>query len=59
MQVDGNTVITLSLSLDKTNAVLASLSQQPYQQVAGLIADIQQQASMQLQPKPPVAEASE
>jgi hypothetical protein len=48
MQLDGKTPITLNLSLDKVNVVLGSLSAQPYQQVAGLIADIQQQASAQL-----------
>jgi hypothetical protein len=49
MQIDGNTTISLRLSLDKVNTVLGALSSQPYQQVAGLITDIQQQATAQLQ----------
>lgn len=62
MQIDGNTPVTITLSLDKVNNVLGALSAQPYQQVAGLIAEIQLQASTQLkaaQPQPGVVKDTE
>lgn len=63
MEINGNTVISVSLSLDKINVILGSLSKLPYDTVAGLIAEIQQQAQMQLvalqQPAPaPASEAA-
>lgn len=60
MQLDSNTPIVLNLTVETTNAVLHSLSQQPYERVAGIIAMIQQQAAPQIQaaqaPPVPVAE---
>lgn len=55
MQIDGNKNLVLNLTLDATNMVLKSLSAQPYEHVAGIIASIQQQASIQLQPAPEAA----
>lgn len=48
MQLDENMPITLNLNLGKTNAILASLSKQPFEMVAGIITDIQQQAGPQV-----------
>lgn len=61
MQLDGNIPITLNLNVDTTNAVLHSLSQQPYERVAGIIAMIQQQAGPQIQAAqtPPAAPVPE
>lgn len=50
MQIDPNKNLVISVSIDMTNAILKALSAQPYEQVAGIIATIQQQASSQLQP---------
>lgn len=54
MQIDGNTPVTLNLNVDIINAILAALSQQPYERVAGIIAMIQQQAAPQIDPPKPV-----
>lgn len=60
MQLDGNKNLVINVTLDMTNVILKALSAQPYEQVAGIIASIQQQASIQLQPaKEPVAVAAE
>lgn len=48
MQIDGNTPITLNVTVDITNAILGALSAQPYERVAGIIANIQQQATPQV-----------
>ncbi|MFN8395703.1 MAG: hypothetical protein U0176_13780 [Bacteroidia bacterium] len=40
--------ITLSLSIEEVNNILALLGNQPYVQVFGLVQKIQQQASAQL-----------
>lgn len=40
--------ITLSLSIEEVNNILALLGNQPYVQVFGLVQKIQQQASTQL-----------
>lgn len=48
MQIDGKTTISLSVTLDSTNVILAALSAQPYERVAGLITTIQQQAAAQI-----------
>ncbi|QLQ31695.1 MAG: hypothetical protein HZT40_08940 [Candidatus Thiothrix singaporensis] len=54
--------IQLSLSIDEVNLILESLGQQPYRTVHQLIANIHQQAQMQLQPpasdKPAVPSAN-
>ena len=55
MQLDGNKNLVINVSLDMTNTILKALSAQPYEQVAGIIASIQQQASIQLQPSAPEA----
>jgi hypothetical protein len=47
--------ISLHLSIDEVNMLLASLGNQPYVQVFGLVQKIQQQASAQL----PVADNSQ
>ena len=49
MPIDGNTPINLTVSLDSANVILASLSAQPYEKVAGIIGSIQQQAAPQVQ----------
>jgi hypothetical protein len=49
-----NPEITLKLTLDKVNAILQSLGQGPFVQVADLIGEIRTQASGQL----PASEAS-
>ena len=48
MDLDPNIPIELTLSLGKVNLVLSALSKAPYEQVAGLIAEIQQTASTQI-----------
>ena len=48
MDIDGNTPITLTMSVDKINFILAALSTQPYERVAGLITEIQRQAAPQV-----------
>lgn len=48
MNSDANTPIKLTLSFEMTNVVLAALSTQPYERVAGIIATIQQQATPQI-----------
>jgi hypothetical protein len=62
MQLDGNMPINVTLSLDKINVVLGALSTLPYERVAGLIAEVQQQAAPQVmaaqQPPAPAAEES-
>lgn len=45
---DNNIIITLNLTLAKTNSVLGALSKMPFEQVAGLITEIQQQAGPQV-----------
>lgn len=50
MQVDANTPITLHVSVEKAQVILAALSTQPYERVVGLITEIQQQAANQLAP---------
>lgn len=49
MQLDDNMPIQLNLNVGLTNVILGSLSAQPYDKVAGIIANIQQQAAMQIQ----------
>jgi hypothetical protein len=44
--------ITLQLTIDEVNLLLASLGNQPYVQVFGLVLKIQQQAGSQLQAQP-------
>lgn len=48
MQLDGKTPLNLTLTLDMVNIVLAALSTQSYERVAGIIAAIQQQAAPQI-----------
>lgn len=48
MKLDGNTIISLDLSVDMTNIILGALSSQPYERVAGIITSIQAQAAKQL-----------
>ena len=48
MKLDGNTIISLDLSVDMTNIILGALSSQPYERVAGIITSIQTQAAKQL-----------
>ncbi len=48
---------TLELVLKDANTVLQALSQLPYAQVVELIENIKAQASRQLQPEQPPAEA--
>jgi hypothetical protein len=43
-------MINLELKVEETNLVLNALSQLPFAQVAGLIANIRAQAEKQLQP---------
>lgn len=45
-------MLKLELSLDETNAVLASLGKMPFEAVAGLIQKIKDQAVPQLQNMP-------
>ncbi|TXH09426.1 MAG: hypothetical protein E6R03_16775 [Hyphomicrobiaceae bacterium] len=64
MDLDQNMPINLSLPLGQVNIVLAALSTQPYDRVAGLIAEIQRQAAPQVMaaqqpPVPQTAEVSE
>jgi len=47
-EVNGNTLINLTVSVDMTNVILGALSTQPYDRVAGIIGHIQQQAQSQL-----------
>lgn len=42
--------ITITLNLNEANAILGSLGKQPYDEVAGLIAKIREQALEQLNP---------
>lgn len=42
--------LQLSLSIDEVNLILEALGQQPYRTVHQLIANIHQQAQMQMQP---------
>ena len=48
MQIDRNKTLVINVTLDMTNTILKALSAQPYEQVAGIITSIQQQASSQL-----------
>lgn len=50
MQIDGKTMINLTLSVDNTNIILGALTGQPYERVVNVIADIQQQALAQISP---------
>lgn len=59
MKLDGNTQIQITLSVDMTNIVLAALSTQPYERVAGIITTIQSQAASQLVPKETVGKPEE
>jgi len=43
--------LTLNLTLDQTNVVIAALAKQPFEAVADLIGLIRQQAMDQLQPQ--------
>lgn len=45
---DNNIIITLNLTLAKTNILIGALVKQPFEQVAGLIQEIQQQAGPQV-----------
>lgn len=59
MQINGNTPVNLTLSVDAVNTLLASLSAQPYERVAGLIDNIKQQATAQLVPPQPDQEPAD
>lgn len=48
MDLDQNLPLSLTLNLVKVNVILGALSTQPYDRVAGLIAEIQQQAAPQV-----------
>lgn len=48
MDLDQNMSINVTLPLGQVNIVLAALSTQPYDRVAGLIAEIQRQAAPQV-----------
>lgn len=58
MQIDSNTPITLQINVEMTNIILAALSSQPYERVAGIIQNIQQQAAVQLAPAPQPTEGA-
>ena len=59
MPIDKNTPLNLTVSLEMADIILASLSAQPYEKVAGIIAAIQQQAAPQIQAlQTPAPEAS-
>lgn len=49
MQLDGNMPLNLQMTVDTANVVLAALSTQPYERVANVIANIQQQARTQIE----------
>jgi hypothetical protein len=61
MPIDKNTPLNLTVSLEMADIILAALSAQPYERVAGIIASIQQQAAPQIQaiqnPAPAAPEA--
>jgi len=59
MQLDGNMPLTLQLTVDSANIVLAALSTQPYDRVAALIGIIQQQARTQIEASQPQVMAQE
>lgn len=44
-----NTQVTLTLTVDQVNKVLASLAKMPYEAVADLIGEIRQSAMKQIQ----------
>lgn len=44
--------LSITLSIEETNIVLAALSELPYKKSAGIIAKIQQQAKEQLEDNP-------
>jgi hypothetical protein len=48
MKIDGNTPISLNLSLENVHSIITSLGSQPYDKVAGVIANIQSQTAEQL-----------
>lgn len=56
MAINENTPITITLPVAGVNMVLGALSTQPYERVAGLIANIQQQAAPQVQEEAAPAE---
>jgi hypothetical protein len=58
MALDGNSPILLNLTLDKTNMILGALGMQPYDKVAGIIGEIQQQATSQLRAVASLQESS-
>lgn len=49
--------LTLSLSIEQINGVLAALAKLPFEAVADLISDIRQQAQSQIEQKAPPADA--
>lgn len=48
MKIDGNTPISLNLNLEAVHSIITSLGSQPYDKVAGVIANIQSQTAEQL-----------
>lgn len=48
MKIDGNTQISLNLNLEAVHSIITSLGSQPYDKVAGVIANIQSQTAEQL-----------
>ena len=52
-------MLNFELTLDEANLILNSLAKAPYEQVAGLIGKLQQQAEPQLQATEKVAEVAE
>lgn len=49
MKIDGNTPVSLNLPLESVHTILTALGTQPYDKVAGMVANIQQQTATQLQ----------
>jgi hypothetical protein len=48
MKIDGNTPITLNVTLGNVTVILSALGALPYDQVAGTVAMIQQQTALQI-----------
>jgi hypothetical protein len=59
MAFNPNTPLNLVLSVESVNTVLQALSAKPYEQVAGIINSIQQQAASQLEAKPETVATAE
>lgn len=50
--------VTLTVTVDEANVILASLAAQPYQSVASLITKLQEQGQSQITSQPAAAEES-